>query len=495
MPGLTSHLPPSYVIDTSSPLHPENLIPVPRKSWPPAQGSFTHTVHSARQPIVLTDTFLASWPARTKWTSLLYLNKQFPGKLPVSRNRSRTFVHHDSSESFPMNEIYPETFERVVVTKKAFWEHIVEDRHNAINPLVWEKIQSQMTDDGKKVREERKKQDDSFPGTKKRLEAGHHYYFNTMLNDLNSPTLSADIPDTYKDLVVDDFAPAPDGTPAACPRPPNAISRGELKLWIGSQGNSANLHYDATHNFYLQIRGRKRFLLISPEMWDNIHCHPRLHPSDRQSLAEFLTAETDEGWAAMQKKLPRIKNVKGHVIEAILEEGQVLYIPPFWFHNVESLDAATVSINVWSSSREEDLTHLVLLANAAPFLNDPTTTIKWTPPIISMALQVYLAMLADRIEGVPANFFEDVVVEGQYGILGVKAEGPKRPIHPGVADRFKPMLEKHVERICREVFKPMQSDGIRRSVLAGYAEAISNHILQGRWRDVPGFLRNAQLTV
>ncbi|KAJ3050444.1 hypothetical protein HK097_008603 [Rhizophlyctis rosea] len=480
--------------DLSSPLHPDNLVPITRKSWPPENGSFVYPTHSARQPVILTETFVSQWPARNKWTSLQYLNKHLPSKINVARNTDRYFVHHDASPQFPLAETNDPTFERDVIPRKQFWERITEDRSHRINPSVLQRANAQMTEAQQKLRLERTKQNEAFPGLKKSTaDDGKLYYFNSMVPDLNAPTLLSDVPSSYRTLVVDDFAPSPDGTPSPVPRPPGSNpDRGEIKLWIGSQGVVANLHYDATQNFYLQIRGRKRFLLISPEHWENVHCHPRLHPSDRQSMTHFLKAETDAGWSELKSKFPLIQNVKGHVIEAFLDEGEVLYIPPFWFHNVESLDAATVSVNVWSSSREEDLYMFGVLQNAAPYLNDPTINIKWTPAITAMATQVYLALLVKAVEGIDDNFLEDVVVNAQYGFMGIKVDGEKQPLHKAVADRFKPMLEPHVQRMAKEAFAHMPL-GIRKSLLAGYAEALANHVLGGKYRDVPKYLRNAYL--
>ncbi len=41
-------------------------------------------------------------------------------------------------------------------------------------------------------------------------------------------------------------------------------------LWIGQSGVTAQAHYDSFHNFYVQISGEKRFLLIAPE---NVNIH------------------------------------------------------------------------------------------------------------------------------------------------------------------------------------------------------------------------------
>ena len=61
----------------------------------------------------------------------------------------------------------------------------------------------------------------------------------------------------------------------------------ETNLWAGAPGVSSPLHYDAAHNVYCQLIGRKRFLLIEPSETSALHLYPRLHPSTRQSQVDL----------------------------------------------------------------------------------------------------------------------------------------------------------------------------------------------------------------
>jgi|GEM_PF-5253347 len=69
--------------------------------------------------------------------------------------------------------------------------------------------------------------------------------------------------------------------------------------WIGPRGTMAQLHWDPEHNLYVQIRGRKRFLLISPDDADatypNLYsveslCRDPVFRSDHRKLAAKLRA-------------------------------------------------------------------------------------------------------------------------------------------------------------------------------------------------------------
>jgi hypothetical protein len=60
-------------------------------------------------------------------------------------------------------------------------------------------------------------------------------------------------------------------------------------LWIGSNGVTAQTHYDAAHNLYVQVHGRKTFLLSPPSDYDVLHVYPNLHPHSRQSQWDLQT--------------------------------------------------------------------------------------------------------------------------------------------------------------------------------------------------------------
>ena len=48
-------------------------------------------------------------------------------------------------------------------------------------------------------------------------------------------------------------------------------------------------------------------------------------------------------------------NQNEHVIlEALLEPGDVLYIPPLWYHKVINLNTYTVAVNIWFYTQIHD---------------------------------------------------------------------------------------------------------------------------------------------
>jgi hypothetical protein len=121
--------------------------------------------------------------------------------------------------------------------------------------------------------------------------------------------------------------------------------KSSMGIWMGQKGVTAHAHYDSYDNVYVQIQGRKKFRLVSPTKWREVQPYPFLHPSFAQSQRGLGARKniTDETF---------FTEIEG--LEVVLFPGDVLYIPPSWWHEVTALDNS-LSINFWSYARENDL--------------------------------------------------------------------------------------------------------------------------------------------
>ena len=100
---------------------------------------------------------------------------------------------------------------------------------------------------------------------------------------------------------------------------------GEM-LWIGPKGTFTPLHHDLTNNLLVQVSGSKRVVLASPNELRRIY-------SDEHFFSEIADV-TDP--ALDLEKYPLMESIRFH--ETILKEGQILYIPIGWWHQVEALE-------------------------------------------------------------------------------------------------------------------------------------------------------------
>ena len=121
--------------------------------------------------------------------------------------------------------------------------------------------------------------------------------------------------------------------------------RSSVNVWMGQPHVIAHCHYDGYHNFYAQLFGRKKFTLFRPTNWPGLYPYPFLHPSHAQAQVNATDPKD-------VRKHPLIGRVDA--LEVILEPGDLLYMPPLWFHEVESL-GVSISVNVWTDSQQSEL--------------------------------------------------------------------------------------------------------------------------------------------
>ncbi len=102
-------------------------------------------------------------------------------------------------------------------------------------------------------------------------------------------------------------------------------------IWIGSKGVTTPLHHDAWTGLLFQLTGSKRVLMFPPEDRTNLYFTSPFAATDRWST---LPGRSDD---ADPDEYPRFARASRH--EGQLDAGDVLFIPPFWAHEVEALEA------------------------------------------------------------------------------------------------------------------------------------------------------------
>lgn len=136
-----------------------------------------------------------------------------------------------------------------------------------------------------------------------------------------SPALWADIEP------MDDFILYPD--------------RYSVNVWLGQPGATTPCHYDGYSNLYAHLQGAKRFYLLPSARWRETYAYPLLHPSYGQCQVN-LTAPDQTAYPTAR---PLHEHPDALVVD--LQPGDLLYLPPFWIHEVVTL-APSVSVNFWS---------------------------------------------------------------------------------------------------------------------------------------------------
>lgn len=139
------------------------------------------------------------------------------------------------------------------------------------------------------------------------------------------------------------------------PDPPYLTTgpEGYRQLWIGSGGHVVNLHFDPTHNLVAMLAGRKRFTLIPPDSMGSMYPAP-LDCRLGDAIGSQVTLLQPDF-----NRHPRARQELAKAIVAEIGPGEMLYVPPMWWHHVESF-GLNVMTNKWvlpvSAGRFTDLT-------------------------------------------------------------------------------------------------------------------------------------------
>lgn len=109
-------------------------------------------------------------------------------------------------------------------------------------------------------------------------------------------------------------------------------------LWISPGGITVGLHYDHAENFNFQLRGEKIFTLYPPGV-------RAYYPMPMFSQTAHISRVFRDGPRPDLSRFPRFNPSNALRIE--LHAGDVLYLPAYWWHQVESLGNENVNLNFW----------------------------------------------------------------------------------------------------------------------------------------------------
>jgi hypothetical protein len=108
-----------------------------------------------------------------------------------------------------------------------------------------------------------------------------------------------------------------------------------ISAWFGPHGTLTPLHHDLHHNLFAQVLGRKYFRLYPASV------SVELYPQTETMLSNTSQVDLDN---FDEKEFPKAADLE--FMDGILEEGDLLYIPPKWWHYVRSL-SISFSVSFW----------------------------------------------------------------------------------------------------------------------------------------------------
>ncbi|KAL1452509.1 hypothetical protein WDU94_006734 [Cyamophila willieti] len=168
--------------------------------------------------------------------------------------------------------------------------------------------------------------------------------------------LLSQIPQLKEDIMIPDYCYVHTGAGDGCvPSSENEEDHFEpsvdLNMWFGPPGTVTPFHWDAKHNLLVQVLGSKRVLLASPDapMYPYEGLLNNTSQIDPETDVETLATEFPDfihyGNNGPPHK-PSSLNPISHIVECTLNPGEMLYIPPKYWHHVRSL-STSISVSFW----------------------------------------------------------------------------------------------------------------------------------------------------
>lgn len=115
------------------------------------------------------------------------------------------------------------------------------------------------------------------------------------------------------------------------------------RIWLGT-AITTPAHFDESHNIACVVAGRRRFTVLPPAQIENLYVGPLDHaPTGTPlSLVDFRNPDL--------ARFPRFAQALASARIADLRPGDAIYMPPLWWHHVESLEPFNVLVNYWWTS-------------------------------------------------------------------------------------------------------------------------------------------------
>lgn len=115
-----------------------------------------------------------------------------------------------------------------------------------------------------------------------------------------------------------------------------------VNAWLGPPGTVTPLHHDPHHNILAQVVGKKYVRLYPASVSEE------LYPHSESMLSNSSQVDLDD---IDEQEFPKVLDLD--FIDCILKEGEMLYIPPKWWHYVRSL-TTSFSVSFWWSDMIDD---------------------------------------------------------------------------------------------------------------------------------------------
>lgn len=112
------------------------------------------------------------------------------------------------------------------------------------------------------------------------------------------------------------------------------------RIWLGNRITTPT-HVDEWNNVACVVAGSRRFTLFPPEQIANLYIGPLDFAPTGAAMSMVSLRDPDF------VRYPKFRAAMAAAETAVLQPGDALFIPPLWWHHVESLEPFNVLVNYW----------------------------------------------------------------------------------------------------------------------------------------------------
>ncbi len=194
------------------------------------------------------------------------------------------------------------------------------------------------------------------------------------------------------------------------------------RIWLGNAITTPT-HLDEWNNIGCVVSGRRRFTLFPPEQIANLYIGPLDFAPTGAPMSLVSLHEPD------LTRFPKFRDALAAAVSAELGPGDAIFIPPLWWHHVESLEPFNVLVNYWwhaaggtaigTDSAFDTLIHAIL-------------NLRTLPP---SARDAWRAIFEHYVFGTQVGVMEHIPVQ-RHGVLGNLSAADVARVRTYLAERL-----------------------------------------------------------
>ena len=262
---------------------------------PPSMNTFKRDIFDPKIPHLMQGV-VNQWPAYKKWNLEYLLTVAGPRTVPIEIGK---------------NYMATEWTQKLMTLEKFVYTYVVQ--------------------------EEDEEQEDEKSGKSDTNAKGNHHCMNEKpIAYLAQHELFDQITILSKDIMEPDYCIFSDNKNSQdSPEDASSFPKVQRNSWFGPSGTVSPLHHDRYHNLFCQVFGSKTILLIDPK-YSHL-CYPNDGIQCNTSRIDFQ----NDGWI---DRWPKAKGLHCSIVH--VKAGEMLYIPPGWWHFCVA-EEISFSVSYW----------------------------------------------------------------------------------------------------------------------------------------------------